>query len=77
MVPVPRDADSPKFRAALGAAKYVPEDNAFIWSIKSFPGGKEYLMRAQFKLPSVISEEMEGRRPIKIRFEIPCMFSFS
>lgn len=28
-------------------------------------------MRAQFKLPSVVSEEMEGRRPIKVRFEIP------
>lgn len=28
-------------------------------------------MRAQFKLPSVIGEEMEGRRPIKINFEIP------
>ncbi|KAI6232942.1 AP-1 complex subunit mu-1-I [Aphelenchoides fujianensis] len=38
---------------------------------ESFPGGKEYLMRAQFKLPSVTSDEVEGRRPIKIRFEVP------
>lgn len=68
-MPVSRDADSPKFRAAIGSAKYVPEDNAFIWTIKSFPGGKEYLMRAQFKLPSVVGEEAEGRRPIKIRYE--------
>ncbi|KAI6192751.1 hypothetical protein M3Y94_01322000 [Aphelenchoides besseyi] len=71
VIPVPRDADSPKFRAAIGGAKYVPEDNSFVWTIKSFPGGKEYLMRAQFKLPSVTGEEIEGRRPIKIRFEIP------
>jgi len=71
VVPVSRDADSPKFRTAIGAAKYVPEDNAFVWTIKSFPGGKEYLMRAQFKLPSVVGEEAEGRCPIKIRFEIP------
>ncbi|KAI1700126.1 adaptor complexes medium subunit family domain-containing protein [Ditylenchus destructor] len=71
VVPVPRDADTPRFKAAIGSAKYTPETNSFVWHIKSFPGGKEYLMRAQFKLPSVISEEAEGRRPIKIRFEIP------
>lgn len=71
MIPVPRDADSPKFKAAIGAAKYVPEENSFVWTIKSFPGGKEYLMRAQFRLPSVTGDESEGRRPMKIRFEIP------
>lgn len=71
IIPVPRDADSPKFKAAIGGAKYTPEDNAFVWQIKNFPGGKEYLLRAQFKLPSVVSEELEGRRPMKIRFEIP------
>lgn len=36
-----------------------------------FLGGKEYLLRAQFKLPSVTGEEAERRRPIKVRFEIP------
>uniref|UniRef100_A0A1I7SA74 MHD domain-containing protein n=1 Tax=Bursaphelenchus xylophilus TaxID=6326 RepID=A0A1I7SA74_BURXY len=71
VIPVPRDADTPKFKAAIGSAKYVPEDNAFVWNIKSFPGGKEYLMRAQFRLPSVVGDEAEGRRPMKIRFEIP------
>lgn len=49
----------------------MPENNAFVWAIKNFPGGKEYLMRAQFKLPSVIGEEVESRRPINISFEIP------
>jgi hypothetical protein len=34
-------------------------------------GGKEYLMRAHFGLPSVESEEQEGRPPIAVRFEIP------
>lgn len=29
------------------------------------------MLRAQFKLPSVDSEQLEGRRPIKIKFEIP------
>lgn len=34
-------------------------------------GGKEYLMRAHFGLPSVISEETEGKPPIQVKFEIP------
>lgn len=29
------------------------------------------MLRAQFKLPSVVGEQLEGRRPIKIKFEIP------
>lgn len=37
----------------------------------SFQGGKEYLMRAHFGLPSVENEEQEGRPPISIKFEIP------
>uniref|UniRef100_A0A2K5XP31 AP-1 complex subunit mu-2 n=1 Tax=Mandrillus leucophaeus TaxID=9568 RepID=A0A2K5XP31_MANLE len=48
-----------------------PERNVVIWSIKSFPGGKEYLMRAHFGLPSVEKEEVEGRPPIGVKFEIP------
>ncbi|XP_039370052.1 AP-1 complex subunit mu-2 [Mauremys reevesii] len=70
-VPVPSDADSPKFKTSVGSAKYVPEKNIVIWSIKSFPGGKEFLMRAHFGLPSVEKEELEGRPPIAVRFEIP------
>lgn len=34
-------------------------------------GGKEFLMRAHFGLPSVENEESEGRPPISIKFEIP------
>jgi AP-1 complex subunit mu len=29
------------------------------------------LMRAQFQLPSVQGEDVEGRPPIQVRFEIP------
>ncbi|XP_032060892.1 AP-1 complex subunit mu-2 isoform X1 [Aythya fuligula] len=70
-VPVPSDADSPKFKTSVGSAKYLPEKNLVVWSIKSFPGGKEHLMRAHFGLPSVEKEEDEGRPPIAVRFEIP------
>lgn len=71
LIPVPGDADSPKFKASIGSAKYAPELNSIVWSIKSFPGGKEYLLRAHFGLPSVSGEEIEGRPPIEVKFEIP------
>uniref|UniRef100_A0A915PZK9 MHD domain-containing protein n=1 Tax=Setaria digitata TaxID=48799 RepID=A0A915PZK9_9BILA len=71
IIPVPSDADSPKFKTSIGTVKYTPEQNSFVWTIKSFPGGKEYLMRAHFNLPSVQSEDREGRPPMKVKFEIP------
>ncbi|CAI4229977.1 unnamed protein product [Auanema sp. JU1783] len=71
IIPVPSDADSPKFKTSIGSVKYTPEKSAFVWTIKSFPGGKEYLLSARFSLPSVVSEEAEGRPPIKVKFEIP------
>lgn len=70
-VPVPSDADSPRFKASAGTARYVPERNVVIWTIKSFPGGKEHMLRAHLGLPSVEKEEDEGRPPIAVRFEIP------
>ncbi|KAI1229654.1 hypothetical protein IHE44_0010986 [Lamprotornis superbus] len=36
-IPVPSDADSPKFKTTVGSARYLPERNVVIWSIKSFP----------------------------------------
>merc|ERR1712136_26628 len=71
IVPVPSDADTPKFKTTVGSVKYVPEQDAIIWSIKSFPGGKEFLMRAHFGLPSVERDDTEGKPPIYVRFEIP------
>lgn len=72
VIPVPTDADSPKFKTTIGSCKYAPEQNAIIWTVKSFPGGKEYLMRAHFGLPSVVNEDNnEGKPPIQVRFEIP------
>ena len=34
-------------------------------------GGKEYLMRAHFGLPSVQNEEDAQKPPINVKFEIP------
>lgn len=72
IVPVPPDADSPKFKSTMGTCKYAPEQDAIIWTIKQFPGGKEFLMRAHFGLPSIHNaESAEKRPPIQVKFEIP------
>lgn len=71
LVPVPEDADSPKFKSTIGSVKYVPEKSAFVWKIKQFQGGKEALLRAHFGLPSIRDDGQERRPPISIKFEIP------
>lgn len=40
-------------QAAIGSVTYAPELSAMVWKIKQLGGGKEYLMRAHFGLPSV------------------------
>ena len=73
-MPVPDDADSPKFRvrryaraqsltsqASVGTVHYLPEKSAFVWRIKQLGGGREYLMRAHFGLPSVKGDEARRR----------------
>ena len=73
IVPLPMDAISPGAKTTQGSATYVPEKAAMVWSIKSFPGGREYKMRCHYNLPSVEAEEdTKGKMPpIKVKFEIP------
>ncbi|KIJ69705.1 hypothetical protein HYDPIDRAFT_104313 [Hydnomerulius pinastri MD-312] len=73
LVPVPDDADSPKFRASTGSVHCAPNKSAFVWKIKQLGGGREYLMRAHFGLPSVKSGSLRTptRPPLTVKFEIP------
>lgn len=59
-MPVPDDADSPRFRTNVGSVHYAPEKSAIIWKIKQFGGGKEFLMRAELGLPSVRGDDELG-----------------
>lgn len=56
-----------------GTAVYAPEKEALVWKIKNFPGGREFLLRAKFGLPSVEAEDQQQGRmpPIRVSFEIP------
>lgn len=40
-------------QASTGSVQYAPDKSAFVWKIKQLAGGKEFLMRAHFGLPSV------------------------
>jgi AP-1 complex subunit mu len=70
-VPVPPDVDSPKAQCTAGKMKYSPKDNCLVWTIKQFPGGKQFTLKAHFGLPSVESEDEDSKRPISVEFEIP------
>ncbi|KAG5536952.1 hypothetical protein RHGRI_024398 [Rhododendron griersonianum] len=72
-LPVPSDATNPNIRTSMGSAAYAPENDALVWKIKSFPGNKEYMLRAEFSLPSITSEEAtpDRKAPIRLKFEIP------
>lgn len=72
IIPVPRDVDSPSFKASIGSVTYYPDRDAIIWTIKQFAGTKEYLMRAHFGLPSITAEDGDSwKAPIEVKFEIP------
>ncbi|KAK9749484.1 hypothetical protein RND81_02G129200 [Saponaria officinalis] len=71
-LPVPSNATNPNIRTSMGSASYAPEKDALVWKIKSFLGGKEYMLRAEFSLPSIQSDEAppERKAPIRVKFEI-------
>lgn len=82
-IPVPPDVDSPSFKSSVGNVTYLPDKDCVVWTIKQFHGGREYLMRAHFGLPSISREDADGKtgggggmdtswkRPIGVKFEIP------
>ena len=73
-IPVPSDASLPQITASQGSAVYQPENECVKWTIKQFPGGKEFVLKGKFSLPSVSAESegiAERKPPIKVKFEIP------
>lgn len=81
IIPVPPDVDSPSFKSSVGSVTYLPDQDAVVWTIKQFHGGREYLMRAHFGLPSISAADVDPdvkkkgenswKAPIRVKFEIP------
>jgi AP-1 complex subunit mu len=81
IIPVPPDVDSPSFKSSMGTVTYLPDQDVVVWNIKQFHGGREYLMRAHFGLPSISAADIDPdikkkgenswKAPIRVKFEIP------
>merc|ERR1712046_150613 len=72
-IPVPSDVDSPSFKTSIGTVRYIPDQDRIVWSIKQFQGQKDFIMTANFGLPSIGAEHADAyiKRPIAVHFEIP------
>ncbi|KAH3743407.1 clathrin-adaptor medium chain apm 1 [Pelomyxa schiedti] len=71
IIPVPPDCYGPKFSVSTGTCKYAPEKDSIIWSIRQFPGNRDFLMSAHLSLPSISSDDRTLKRPITVKFDIP------
>lgn len=72
VIPIPEDADTPKFTPEYGTVKWYPERSEVVWKLKTFPGGKQFHMKAELGLPAVNDpEELLSKKPIKVNFNIP------
>lgn len=73
-VPVLPDVVSPNFKCTSGKAKYAPDKDAVVWSLKQFKAGRDAVMRGHFSLPSIGKDqdrENATKRPITVEFEVP------
>lgn len=72
-IPVPSDVDSPSFKTSIGTVRYIPDQDCIVWSIKQFQGQKDFIMTANFGLPSVGAENRDAyiKAPMSVKFEIP------
>ncbi|KAI5956160.1 apm1 [Candida jiufengensis] len=72
IIPIPEDADTPKFETEYGSVKWIPEKSCLIWKLKTFPGGKSFSMTAELGLPAVNdTDSILSKKPIKVNFSIP------
>ncbi|CAJ1335103.1 unnamed protein product [Effrenium voratum] len=72
-IPVPSDVDSPSFKTSIGTVRYIPDQDCIVWSIKQFQGQKDFIMTANFGLPSVGADNRDAymKAPMSVKFEIP------
>ncbi|KAJ7432062.1 Mu homology domain-containing protein [Mycena galericulata] len=71
-VPVPDDADSPKFHASFNRKRPIrPGQERVVWKMKQLAGGKEFPMRAHFACRSPAEQDVEKWAPITVKYEIP------
>merc|ERR1711924_32582 len=72
-VPVPCDADTPQAKANFGQVKYQPEREQISWTMRQFPGQREFMCKCAYTLPSVRASDPTAmsRKPVSVKFEVP------
>lgn len=72
-VPVPCDADTPQAKGNFGQVKYQPEREQICWSMRQFPGQREFMCKCAYTLPSVRASDPTAmsRKPVSVKFEVP------
>lgn len=75
-IPIPDATVKKNTNPGVGKAKFESDQNAIIWRIKKFQGGKEALLRVDLELSKDWNEAEWNRPPISLNFNIP-MFTVS
>lgn len=70
-IPIPVETSKKNLNPGVGKAKYESDQNAIIWRIKKFQGGKEALLRVDLELAKDWNEAEWNRPPISLNFNIP------
>lgn len=75
-IPIPEATAKKNTNPGVGKAKFEADQNAIVWRIKKFQGGKEALLRVDLELSRDFNEAEWNRPPISLNFNIP-MFTVS
>jgi AP-2 complex subunit mu-1 len=75
-IPVPKNTCKTKIKKSFGRAKYEPEQQAIVWSVKRFVGKAECIINAEVDLIPTAQLKPWSRLPINMEFELP-MFTSS
>lgn len=74
--PCPKKTAIVNTSAAIGRAKWEPDQGGIMWRIKKFPGDYEAVLTANIELAASKEEKAWVKPPISIEFSVP-MFTAS
>jgi AP-2 complex subunit mu-1 len=70
-IPVPTTTSKVHVHADRGRAKYKPGENAIVWKMKRFTGGRTAQLTAELEQLPHTDKKKWTRSPISLKFEVP------
>lgn len=70
-IPVPTTTSKVSVKADRGRSKYKAGENAVVWKIKRFSGGRTAQLNAELELLSTAEKKKWAKSPISVKFEVP------